>query len=62
MDLQTCETCQYWRRDDKDTERGGCYRYAPRPQSMSGDSPYVVSWPVSYIDDWCGEWREKKVE
>ena len=65
-----CYDCVFWdaRRGDEETEEGACRRYSPRPrfeipdlESPENDglgSRFVV-WPVTYSDNWCGEFERK---
>jgi len=62
---QICNTCRYWRIEGSElasepSQFGGCYRYAPRPGQLSVKAKDPISWPVTYSDDWCGEWEEKE--
>lgn len=61
-----CETCVFWKRKNDISEAGRCRRYAPKPINWfvpdSGEeddaepTPEAV-WPVTWNDDWCGEWQ-----
>lgn len=43
-----CDECRYWDTSDAETPSGWCRRGLPL--TLTGD------WPVTDIDDWCGEW------
>lgn len=58
---ERCETCKWWD-DEPDNERDGkCRRHTPTIE------PYILeqdqfeypwgTWPMTYADDWCGEWQ-----
>ena len=63
----SCETCRYHDYDAVDDDKVGlCKRYAPRPgyndPKVRMTNPFIVPfWPITAVDDWCGEW-EKYVE
>lgn len=51
--VERCETCRFW--DKFIDDRGECRR-------KSKPDPPAHSWPNTYDDDWCGEWRSKEPE
>lgn len=61
-----CKTCRFWDGDDEGLE-GDCRRHAPRlsGQAVPGGSathqdPMFRAWPITRIDDWCGEHQHKE--
>ena len=63
-----CELCVFWALIDGEKEAGCCHHGAPVPTATRShslnptafDHPYfIVSWPVTYCDDWCREWCGK---
>ena len=56
---ESCGVCRFWEplwrlettHPEKKSVRGGCHRHAPRSSAMT------QSWPMTDIDDWCGEYE-----
>ncbi len=59
-----CETCLWWEPVDDDG-KGFCRRYAPRPSAPRPSATKSMlrdaNWPLTYSDDWCGEWQPEAV-
>lgn len=51
MSDPVCETCRWWAADT--AEEGCCRRHAPIAASGA-----VQPWPVTVLNDWCGDWVE----
>ena len=70
----TCKECAFWLKagDKYDTKYGGkgrCHRHYPKgykeQRVNSFGSTYLETrgrWPVTYGDEWCGEWEEAPKE
>lgn len=56
---QACGNCRHWLRvGDTQGGDGECHRHAPRPSaSPKGE----VHWPLTYGDEFCGEWGSPPV-
>ncbi len=53
--MNTCVNCKFWVEhtfSPNDKSRGYCHRNPP----ISNSGP-LASWPMSYEDDWCGEFE-----
>jgi hypothetical protein len=72
MGEERCKNCRYWL--EKYDEQGFCRRYPPVPvvdvsysEDHEGKLAAVFStnpdtyFPETVADEWCGEWKEKKV-
>jgi hypothetical protein len=66
--MEQCNGCRFWLNwDSEDTNLGECHRFPPRmatvPRTGAGqDSAVTVrpgdgGWPLTYPDDWCGEFQ-----
>jgi hypothetical protein len=54
-------TCRYWQSEQGEKVRkGNCRRFAPRPD-VSLNEASTARWPVTHMQDWCGEYVEAKV-
>ena len=64
---QECSTCRWF---DDDAERTGmvhdesmpgvCRRYPPKPNAVDPDEDTCVgTWPLVYVNEFCGEWAAK---
>ncbi len=51
-----CETCRFWNplAPDLGEDQGECRRHAPRPTTTT--EPFLFAWPLTYAEDFCGEW------
>ena len=64
-----CENCKFWD-DDLGNNDGICHRYPPQytllmcngPESTSVEDCDQGTWPITDINDWCGEFKEKQNE
>jgi hypothetical protein len=62
---QNCEACRFWRTlpDDDEETFGQCRRSAPSPVYRKlediGAEPSYGQWPLTYYEDWCGEFEPK---
>ena len=67
MQKKQCNTCRFWKRNDKDIRgRGGeCRRARPDPMVLTEKKvpggvnyvDHVGAWPLTFANDWCGEWE-----
>lgn len=66
--MEHCKGCRFWLNwDTEDSNLGECHRYPPRMAAVLGggtDGPSAASvrpedggWPLTYPDDWCGEFQ-----
>jgi hypothetical protein len=66
--VEQCNGCRFWLNwDSEDTNLGECHRFPPRMATVNrsgteGDStatarPEDGGWPLTYPDDWCGEFQ-----
>jgi hypothetical protein len=66
-----CESCEFWREFSQ--KSGECLRNAPSPSRYSDSTQNdehqrndsILSgtrWPMTYSDQWCGEFKEKHDE
>jgi len=69
MDSGKCKNCCYWKEGDlitKDIQDGVCRRYPPTviyeyyEEIKTGGGRPVV-YPLTYENDWCGEFNDKRV-
>lgn len=61
-----CDTCRFWQRGNDigqvtsdDHDEGWCRRHAPHvaaPKEGSHSAEYEARWPVTWANDWCGEY------
>ena len=51
----TCETCRWWEPSEHHDEKGRCRREPPARASREEHG----EWPLTYLDDWCGEHRAR---
>ncbi len=64
-----CTTCRFWAAiGEEGSGLGECRRYAPAPfprsvlniKRLDADAPeHDAMWPVTGMDDWCGDWECK---
>lgn len=59
--LTLCTTCRYWR-NERPGPTGLCVRYAPSPvnRNYTGAAMNDAQWPITWSDNWCGEWEAKR--
>ncbi len=50
----TCAQCRFFQPDCVPQVPGQCRRHSPAVLSLR-------AWPLVYQDDWCGEWRAKRI-
>jgi hypothetical protein len=66
--MEQCAGCRFWLNwDTENTNLGECHRYPPRMVTVQGSDPDVPTtetarpenggWPLTYPDDWCGEFQ-----
>jgi len=62
--MDNCSNCRFWRLfDPEEDERGQCRRHAPAAQLMdaagcNSNRDFAARvWPVTYADDWCGDYQ-----
>lgn len=66
--MDICKQCRFWLNwDSENTNLGECHRFPPRmatrqengPEGMSASTirPEDGGWPLTYPDDWCGEFQ-----
>ena len=66
--MDNCKRCRFWLNwDTEDTNLGECHRFPPRMALVHGSGPEGAStatvrpedggWPLTYPDDWCGEFQ-----
>ena len=66
--MEYCKGCRFWLNwDTEDTNLGECHRFPPRMATVTGSGPEHLSattlrpvdggWPLTYPDDWCGEFQ-----
>ena len=56
-----CDKCRFWRQGMSMRHGqllGNCHRLAPKPRRKVRQA----RWPVTYQDDWCGEWKAREDE
>lgn len=55
--MNSCATCFFWKDLPNATNRGRCQA---RPPIVVAASDYPrTQWPITFSEDWCGEWRQK---
>jgi hypothetical protein len=59
-----CGGCRYWAKKAGEKARGECRRRAPAPANADdaneeGWPTYGAAWPLTFDDDWCGEFKPK---
>jgi hypothetical protein len=66
--MEHCKACRFWLNwDTEDTNLGECHRFPPQMVTVRGSGPEGQStatvrpedggWPLTYPDDWCGEFQ-----
>jgi hypothetical protein len=71
--MEQCKLCRFWLNwDTEDTNLGECHRFPPRmaatlESSSEGPSATTVrpedgGWPLTYPDDWCGEFQPRQTQ
>lgn len=56
-----CGACLFWQSTNEDLSTGLCRRMAPRVFFVKEDQKSLETmWPVTYGDDWCGEYEPKE--
>ena len=66
--MENCKGCRFWLNwDAENTNFGECHRFPPRMMTVrecgpEGPSAATVrpedgGWPLTYPDDWCGEFK-----
>jgi hypothetical protein len=66
--MDICKQCRFWLNwDSENTNLGECHRFPPRmamrdengPEGMATITvrPEDGGWPLTYPDDWCGEFQ-----
>ena len=50
-----CKECRFWQRDGGD---GICRAISPRPVTVESGQKYIVLWPRTNADDWCGVFQK----
>jgi hypothetical protein len=66
--MDNCKGCRFWLNwDTEDTNMGECHRFPPRMatvQASGSEGPSKMTvrpedggWPLTYPDDWCGEFQ-----
>lgn len=55
---QKCEFCRFWKKFGKPKD-GECHRSAPLPSTQGNDK---TLWPMTHIDQWCGEFQKKECD
>jgi hypothetical protein len=66
--VDNCKGCRFWLNwDTEDTNLGECHRFPPRMLIVGGSGAEGTSavtlrpddggWPLTYPDDWCGEFQ-----
>jgi hypothetical protein len=66
--MENCKGCRFWLNwDTEDTNLGECHRFPPRMMTVRETGPEGPStatvrpedggWPLTYPDDWCGEFQ-----
>jgi hypothetical protein len=65
--VERCDSCRYWDLVDTDPSPDGeCHRHAPTVMlcQLTGESPrdagYHCVWPLTWADEWCGEWEPRR--
>lgn len=64
--LTLCNNCRFWQRkadfETRDVERqlgaGWCYRYPPVPVYCGAEEEIATYWPVTFPEEWCGEFKK----
>lgn len=54
-DKAWCGGCLFWKADD-DKQTGLCRRMPPQIKWVEGEP--LGFWPITFCDEWCGEWKE----
>lgn len=55
-----CNSCKFWR--NTVDQLGECRKNAPLPDNKISETEAEVQtsfWPITYYNDWCGEFAEK---
>jgi hypothetical protein len=66
--MDNCKRCRFWLNwDTEDTNLGECHRFPPRMKMVQASGPEGSvtatvrpddgGWPLTYPDDWCGEFQ-----
>jgi hypothetical protein len=63
--MEQCQGCRFWLNwDSEDTNLGECHRFPPRMATVQAPGgaaatvrPEDGGWPLTYPDDWCGEFQ-----
>jgi len=66
--MEHCKGCRFWLNwDTEDTNLGECHRFPPRMATVRESGPEGPTtatvrpedggWPLTYPDDWCGEFQ-----
>jgi hypothetical protein len=58
--IPVCKTCCYFVDDTKDKRAGECKYFPPVPVNNSALCS-GTSFPFVLSDNWCGQWRKRKV-
>jgi hypothetical protein len=67
--MENCKGCRFWLNwDAEETNLGECHRFPPRMATVprsGAESTYMATlrpadggWPLTYPDDWCGEFQQ----
>lgn len=64
MRAKRCEACDWWFRyvGPRVTDllgHGECRRKSPIPDHRESQMTFTAAWPLTVLDDWCGEWAAK---
>jgi len=52
-----CGDCEYWDREVPGQTLADCRRHAPAPIGEFRSTQFL--WPMTRVDDWCGEVRPR---
>ena len=66
--MEICKQCRFWLNwDSENTNLGECHRFPPRMATRHDSGPEGTAaitvrpedggWPLTYPDDWCGEFQ-----
>ena len=59
---ESCESCRFWKQDQMGIINGDGKCRKNSPQICTDEyGTSVTDFPTTDINEWCGEWQEKKV-
>ena len=61
---RTCDKCMYWEEFGATSDIGECHRHAPHPilRGPSMELNHDLSYPITSMVHWCGEFEKREPE